>query len=187
MIHINKDDIRRISKRLDALYTSIKCYIYYMEIKNKKDIEKQNTGCWNFIEFTLLYTLLINWNEVFGINTKQDHWKEITFEQDEYTDKLYAAGGYTYTSWYEFRRNINDLKNDFISFPDPYHHKDQNYDLEDIRISLVVTHDWLHSLIESKEDILSKEESEKWPIADKNHFEVLKEEMQSVLNFPRRI
>lgn len=182
MLAINKDDIRRASGQLDALYTALKCFIYYSEIKNRHDTEKQNTNCWDFIEFTLLYTMLINWDEVFGINSKSDHWKEITLEQDDYTDKLYAAGGYTYNSWYEFRRNINDLKNQFISFPDPYHHKDQNYDLEGIRTSLVITHEWLHDLITIKTGILSKEDSKKWPITNNNLIEELKKEIQVALD-----
>ena len=182
MLHIDKDDIRRAAGQLDALYTALKCFIYYTEIKNRHNTEKQSSNCWDFIEFTLLYSMLINWNEVFGINTKSDHWKEITFEQDEYTDTLYAAGGYTYASWYEFRRSINDLKNNFISFPDPYHYKNQDYDLEGIRTSLVVTHDWLYSLIANNEDILSKEESDKWPIMNKNLIEELKNEIQVALD-----
>ena len=56
----------------------------------------------------------------------------------------------------EFRRNINDLKNNFISFPDPNHHKDQNYDLESIKITLFVTHDWMCALVTNNESILRK-------------------------------
>lgn len=182
MLHIDKEDIRRAAGQLDALYSALKCFIYYTEIKNRHDKEKQNTNCWNFIEFTLLYTMLINWNEVFGINIKHNHWKGITLEQDEYAEKVYAAGGYDYTSWYKFRKNMSDLKNNFISFPDPYHHKNQNYDLEGIRTSLVVTHNWLHDLIADNEGILSKEESEKWPIMNKNLIESLKKEIQVALD-----
>ncbi len=182
ILNINKDDIRRVAGQLDALYTALKCFIYYTEIINRLDTKEQNTNCWDFIEFTLLYTMLINWDEVFGINTKSCHWKEITLEQDEYIDTLYAAGAYTYTSWYEYRRNINDLKNNFISFPDPYHHKNQNYDLEGIRTSLVVTHNWLHGLIENNIGLLSKNESDKWPVMNKNLIEELKREIQLALD-----
>ncbi|MGI9227957.1 MAG: hypothetical protein ACR2PU_04105 [Gammaproteobacteria bacterium] len=181
MLNIDKDDIRRVASQLDAFYTALKCFIYYVEIKNKQDVEKDNVDCWNFIEFTLIYTMLINWNEVFGINKDNKHWKEITFEQPEYTNRLYHAGEYTYTSWTEYRSNINDLSNNFISFPDPYHHREQKYNLEGIKVSLEVTHDWLYELVADNEGILDTEESEKWPITNKNHIDELKQEIQTIL------
>ena len=55
MIRIEEDDIRRIAGQLDALYTALKCFVYYTEVKNKLDIEKDNVQCWDFIEFTLMY------------------------------------------------------------------------------------------------------------------------------------
>ncbi len=182
MFNIDQDDIRRISGQLDTLYTALKCYVYYTEVKSKLDIEKNNAQCWGFIEFTLMYTMLINWNEIFGINAKGNHWKELTFEQDEYIDKLYDSGGYTYASWSEYRRKINDLCNTFISFPDPYHHKNQEYDLTGIKVSLEVTHHWLHKIVADASDILSNEEAEKWPIANINYIEELKKEIQAVFN-----
>lgn len=181
MINVNQDDIRRAASQLDALYTSMKCFVYYTEIKKKQDIEKQNTECWDFIEFTLLYTMLINWNEAFGISSQSNHWKEITFEQPEFTAKLYAAGNFTYQSWTDYRTYINDLSNSFISFPDPYHHKNQDYALDGIKASLEVTHDWLNGLLENNAGILSSDESEKWPIANKNHISDLKQQIQDAL------
>ena len=134
MLKIDQDDIRRIAGQLDTLYTTLKCYVYYTEI-NKLDMQNNNARFWKFIEFTLMYTMLINWNEIFGINAKGNHWKELTFEQDEYIDTLYESGGYTYASWSDYRHEINDLSNSFISFPDPYHHKSQEYNLEGIKLS----------------------------------------------------
>jgi hypothetical protein len=181
MLHIDKDDIRRVAGQLDALYTALKCFIYLSEIKNKQDADKHNIKCWDFIEFTLMFTLLINWNEIFGINSKTNHWKEITFEQSEYIDKLYAEGNYNYASWTAYRNEINDLCNNFISFPDPYHHKNHKYNLQGIKISLELTHEWLHSLVAENEIIFSSEEAEKWPINNKQHIEELKQEIQAAL------
>lgn len=182
MLKIDQDDIRRISGQLDTLYTALKCYVYYTEVKNKLDSEKHISQCWDFIEFTLMYTMLINWNEIFGINAKGDHWKEVTFEQDDYIDELYDTGGYTYASWLEYRHEINDLCNSFISFPDPYHHKNQEYNLTGIKVSLQITHQWFHNLISNTKNILSSEESEKWPLTNLNHIEDLKKEIQVILN-----
>ena len=181
MIHIKEDDIRRVASQLDALYTSLKCFVYYTEVKNKLDIEKDNVQCWDFIEFTLMYTLLINWNEIFGINAKGVHWKEITFEQEEYMDRLYAAGEFNYASWYEYRQEINNLCNSFITHPDPYHHKNQEYNLKGIKLSLEMTHDWLHDLVAGNKGILSSEECDKWPMSNKNHIQDLKKEIQAAL------
>ncbi len=182
MLNIDQDDIRRIAGQLDALYTALKCYVYYSEVKSYIETEKSNTHIWDFVEFTLLYTLLINWNEIFGINAKGAHWKELTSEQDDFIDKLYDSWEYNYSSWSEYRREINELCNSFISFPDPYHHKNQNYDLTGIKVSLEVTHHWLHDLVADNKDILSDEESEKWPLNNINHINDLKKEIQAVVN-----
>ena len=182
MLNIDQEDIRRISGQLDTLYTALKCFVYHTEVKDKVDADKNNNQFWEFIEFTLMYTLLINWNEIFGINAKGNHWKEITFEQDEYIDRLYELGNYDYTSWSDYRREINDLCNSFISFPDPYHHKNQQYNLEGIRVSLEITHEWLYKLVANTKDILSEEELSKWPILNKNHIENIKKEIHIALN-----
>ncbi len=182
MLRIDQDDIRRIAGQLDALYTALKCFVYYTELKNNHSKDENKNQCWNFIEFTLLYTLLINWNELFGLNAKGSRWKEVTLEQDQYTDILYDLGGYNYTSWSEYRREINDLCNSFISFPDPYHHRDQEYNLTGIKISLEHTHHWLHDLVANTDHILSSEESEKWPITNKNYIQDLKMEIRDVIN-----
>ncbi len=182
MLKIDQDDIRRIAGQLDTLYTTLKCYVYYTEIINKLDKQKDNAQYWEFIEFTLLYTLLINWNLIFGINAKGDHWKEITFEQDEYIDTLYISGRYTYASWFDYRHEINDLSNTFISFPDPFHHKNQEYNLEGIKVSLEVTHHWLHKLAANSGDILTSEESKKWPLSKLNYIEELKKEINAAVN-----
>ncbi len=181
MFQLNNEDIRKVSGQLDTLYTALKCFIYYTEIKNKLETTKQNIKCLEFIEFTLLYTLLINWNELFGLDKKNNHWKKITLEKPEFTNRLYQAGNYTYVSWSEYRSYINVLCNNFITFPDPYHHRDQSYDLHGVNVSLKVTHCWLQDLVKDS-DIAMNEKIKKWPITNKNHIEELKLQIHAILD-----
>ena len=182
MSHIDNTFIEKISSQLDAFYSAIKAFIYYTELNKRIVKEVNNQAFWNFIEFTLLYTMLVNWNEVFGVNKKNKHWKEITLEDPIYLKKLYSAGNYNYTRWTEYRNYINELNNNFILFPDPYHHRDQNYDLEGVKVSLEVTHEWLYDLILENKDMINNQVFNKWPVDAKNYINDLKREVQAVLN-----
>ena len=180
MIHIDKSDITRISRELDAFYTSVKCFCYFSGIRQQNTTDGDGAEFRDFIEFTLLHTLLANWTEVFGIGEKNNHWKEITLENPEFIDRLYRAGEFDYKSWTEYRNYVNDLSHDFILFPDPYHHKDQQYDLKGIEASLEITHQWLNELVSSNKNLVASEEIKKWPVEEKNHTDTLKLAVQDI-------
>ena len=182
MPQIDKYFIEKISRQLDAFYTALKSFIYYTELHKHINKGVNNQEFWNFFEFTSLYTTLVNWNEVFGVNKKNKHWKEITLEDSEYLKKLYTSGNFDYTSWTEYRNYINELNHNFILFPDPYHHKDQNYHLEGVKASLEVTHEWLHKLILEHKEIENNQLPNKWPIQSRNYIEELRQEVQTALS-----
>lgn len=181
MVNLDTADIKKVSRELDAFYTALKSFIYYIELNKQGNANKNNSGFWDYIEFTLLYTMLVNWNEVFGIAKQNKHWNEITLEDSDYINRLYTAGEFNYTSWTEYRNYINELNHNFILFPDPYHHTDQKYNLEGIKVSLEVTHEWFHELVSSNEDIAKSEEITKWPIKTKDHINNLRQEIQAVI------
>ena len=181
MSNINNVDISKISVQLDAFYTALSCFIYYSYISENKNAFSSATNFWDLTEFIYLLTLLENWNKTFGLDCKNNHWKEITFEVPEYTKLFYEAGNFNYTSWTEYRAYVNELTHDFALFPDPYHHINQKYNLDGAKSSLEFTHDWLHELLFVKKKVKNIEELNKWPISNKDHIESLKKEIQSVL------
>ena len=181
MSNINNVDIKKISAQLDAFYTALSCFIYYSYINENKNAISSITNFWKLTEFIYLYTLLENWNKVFGLDCKNNHWKEITFEVPEYTKLFYEAGNFNYTSWTEYRTYVNELTHDFALFPDPYHHINQNYNLDGVKNSLEFTHKWLHELLFVKKKAKNIEELNKWPISNKDHIDNLKKEIHTVL------
>lgn len=181
MSNINNVDIKKISVQLDAFYTALSCFIYYSSINENKNTISSVTNFWKLTEFIYLYTLLENWNKIFGLDCKNYHWKEITFEVPEYTKLFYEAGNFNYTSWTEYRTYVNELTHDFALFPEPYHHINQNYNLDGVKNSLEFTHNWLHELLFVKKKAKNIEELNKWPISNKDHIDNLKKEIQTVL------
>lgn len=181
MSNINNVDIKKISVQLDAFYTALSCFIYYSSINENKNTISSVTNFWKLTEFIYLYTLLENWNKIFGLDCKNYHWKEITFEVPEYTKLFYEAGNFNYTSWTEYRTYVNELTHDFALFPEPYHHINQNYNLDGVKNSLEFTHNWLHELLFVKKKAKNIEELNKWPISIKDHIDNLKKEIQTVL------
>ena len=181
MSDINNVDIKKISTQLDAFYTALSCYIYYSYINENKNFISSVIKFWELTEFVYLTTLLENWNKIFGLECKNNYWKEITFEVPEYTKMFYEIGNFNYTSWTEYRTYINELTHDFTLFPDPYHHLNQKYNLDGIKHSLEFTHKWLHEIFIVKNKSKNGEILSKWPIANKNHINNLKQEIQTVL------
>ncbi len=181
-MEINYADIKRISGQLDAFYTAYKCYIYYREIADTDLNNNKSSGFWKFQEFLLLYALLINWCEVFGISNKNSHWKEMTLENKEFTGVLYSESGYSYNEWTSYRKYINEIKNSFIVFPDQYHHIQENYDLRGVEISLEITHKWLYDIVKDSKDMPELNNLMKWPLLDLKFMEQLRKDMQQLLH-----
>ena len=102
MDSIDNDDIRRISQQLDNFYTAYRSYIYYSQVCNEVTLQKHANDYWKFQKYLLLFSLVVNWCEVFGAHTKNNHWKEITVENQEFNELLYKRGNYNYTSWSSF-------------------------------------------------------------------------------------
>lgn len=161
---LNNNDIRRISNQLDAFYTAFRSNIYYSEIHNSVIIQQCDNEFWKFQKYLLLYSLIVNWCEVFGPNAKNNHWKEITLENRNFTKLLYEASNFDYAGWSSYRKYVNDVKNSYITEPDEYHHDDVKLDLYGIDVSLNVTHQWLNQMVEGSEDNLSSSVISRWPI-----------------------
>ena len=182
MKQFNLSDIQRISRELDAFYTALRAHVYFTEFQKQRDVRRNNAAFWDFAEFTILYSLLINWNEIFGIEARNNHWKEVTLEDPDFVKRLYEAGQFSYASWTEYRSYVNELKHDFVLFPDPYHHRGREYDLAGIGASLEVTQGWLIGLVTGNDDLVDADELCKWPMADENHIASLENEVRKVLD-----
>jgi hypothetical protein len=136
---------------------------------------------WGTLEFTLQYSLLANWNEVYGIEKKNNHWKEITLENQEFVRRLYEAAGLDYRGWTDYRNYVNELRHDFVLFPDPYHHSGQEYDLGALQVSLAVSHQWMYELVSANEELANGEDIGKWPLQQQDYLESLERPMETAL------
>ena len=181
MPSVDLKSFRKIADQLDSFYTSLKAFIYYSEIYKQLENGGDNQEFLNFLKFSLLNTMLISWYEVFGIEKKNMHWKEITLENPDYLRKIYDAGNYNYTSWTEYRNYISDLRNNFLNLPDYYHHETQEYDFKGVNTSLEITHKWLYELVSSNEELNNCEEFNKWPVKTKNYIDTIRKEIQTKL------
>ena len=175
-------NLKKSSRELDAFYTALKSFFYYTELRKYGELNRSNDEFWDLVEFTLLYSMLVNWNEVFGMSKKNTHWNKLTLENSEYVNILYSAGNFDYTNWTEYRRYINEICHNFILFPDPYHHKDQEYNIQGMKISLEITHQWLNEKVSNNTDLVKNDELNKWPLSNKDYINDLKSETQTIVN-----
>lgn len=182
MKSIENSDFIRISSQLDAFYTAFKSSIYYSEVCNSSYIQQSTSQFWEFQKYLLLYSLVINWCEVFGTNTNNNHWREITLESKEFTRLLYERTNYDYTSWLSYRKYMEDIKTTYLVDPDLYHHEDAHIDLYGIDASLNITHQWLNGLVKENKEKLSDELISRWPIKDRAFSQKLREEFRMLFN-----
>ena len=74
--NLSDNDIKRISSQLDAFYTAFRSYIYYSEVRHTGAIRKHESEFWIFQKYLLLYSLIVNWCEVFGSNAKNNQGRK---------------------------------------------------------------------------------------------------------------
>ena len=179
---INRDDIRRISNQLDAFYTAFRSGIYYEEVCNSVVIQQSGSEFWKFQKYLLLYSLVVNWCEVFGPHTVNNHWKEITFENRGFTSMLYERTSFDYTGWSNYRKEVDEIKKTFMTDPDLYHHDSAEIDLYGIEASLNITHQWLYDLVQENKENLPEEVINRWPIRNRTFSQDVRHEFRNLFN-----
>jgi hypothetical protein len=184
MNKLDNDDIRRISNELDNFYTAYKSYIYYTEVNNLPAAQTSEHQFWMFEKYLLLYSLVVNWCEVFGVTTKNNHWKEMTLENVEFTKLLYDATSYSYRDWMNYRKHINDQKNMYLSDPDQYHHNQIEIDLYGVGITLDVTHQWLVNCVSINKENLDKDILSRWPVNNRVFDKECRQDFRKIFNQP---
>ena len=182
MDSIDNDDIRRISQQLDNFYTAYRSYIYYSQVCNEVTLQKHANDYWKFQKYLLLFSLVVNWCEVFGAHTKNNHWKEITVENQEFNELLYKRGNYNYTSWYSYRKYIEEVKKSYLTNLDVYHHANPDVDLTGMGASLSIIHAWLNNLAKKSKAKIKNEVYDRWPINNLDFDREIEEEFRNLLN-----
>lgn len=181
MESITNDDIRRISKELDNFYTAYRSNIYFTVLQNAIKPQTHSSEFWEFQKYLLQFSLIVNWCEVFGSLTQNNHWKEMTLENNEYTELLYEHGSYSYASWYTYRKYIEEIKKSYLKDLDVYHHENPDIDLSGINTSLRITHVWLNKLVTNSKTELINEIYDKWPISNAELDRELEKELRNNL------
>lgn len=181
MKSVTNDDIRRIYNQLDNFYTAYRSYIYFTVLQDNAKLIAHSGEFWNFQKYLLQFSMIVNWCEVFAPSSKNNHWKEITLENHEYTKLLYERGNYTYTDWYNYRKHIEEIKNSYLRHLDIYHHENMNIDLSGINTSLKITHIWLNKLAINTKQELMHEIYDRWPILNIELDRELEEEILNII------
>ena len=179
---LSNDDIRRITNQLDVFYTAFRSSIYYSEVCCSTTIQQYESQFWKYQKYLLLYSLVINWCEVFGAHAKNNHWKEITLENKEYTKLLYDRTNFDYASWSAYRKYVDEIKYTYLVDPDIYHHENAEINLYGIDAVLNITHQWLNDLVNKNNSRLSDEIINKWPIKNHKFSQELREEFRALFN-----
>ena len=88
-------------------------------------------------------SFVINWSKLFGMDVKDQYWKQTTLEQKEFREAVYQVTGFNYQAWEKYRKAMSDLKAVMSDHMNPYYPLEQLPDLKPAIEILKVCHQWL--------------------------------------------
>lgn len=135
---------------LECLYTASDCLIAYNVLVKKwgSDPGAEVPAFWLHSKAALMGSFTINWCKLFGSDSTDRFWKQVTLEQKAFRELVYTATGFNYQVWADYRKAMTALRNKVVSHPTPYLGGSDVPDFSAAFDVLKVTHQWLRQVAE---------------------------------------
>jgi len=139
---------------LECLYTASDCLIAYNALKKKwgSDSSADIPVFWLHSRAALMGSFTINWCKLFGSDSNDRFWKQVTLEQKIFRELVYEKTGLNYQGWADYRKAMTAFRNQVTFHLTPY------FDYKDVPNFSVafevlkVTHQWLRQVAEYLEE-----------------------------------
>lgn len=139
---------------LDCLYTASDCLIAYSVLDSVLEVNCKGSesgdkpsAFWLHTKAALMGSFAINWCKLFGTDSSDRYWKQVTLEQKAFRELVYGATGFNYQAWADYRKAMTNFRNQVTVHLTPYF--DYN-DVPDFSMALIVlktTHQWLRQVL----------------------------------------
>jgi len=139
---------------LECLYTASDCLIAYNALVKKwgDNIEEDVPVFWLHSRAALMGSFTINWCKLFGSDSNDRFWKQVTLEQKAFRELIYEATGFNYQQWADYRKAMTAFRNQVARHLTPYFDYKDVPDFSAAFEVLKVTHNWLRYVAEYIEE-----------------------------------
>jgi len=176
---IDNNVARKALSESESLYTAADCGLSYLALKEKlgDQIDSKTSGneFWLHTRGALMGSFVINWCKLFGVDVKDQYWKQTTIEQKPFREAVYAATGFSYPEWDKYRKAMSDLKAVVSDHMNPYYPIDQLPDFAPAIQVLKVCHQWLRDVVTALDIEVEG------PVSRADYFEKVEADIQSTL------
>ena len=138
----------------ECLYTASDCLIAYNALVKKwgSDSGVDVPVFWLHSRAALMGSFTINWCKLFGSDSSDRFWKQVTLEQKSFRELVYEAAGFNYQEWTDYRKAMTAFRNQVTFHLTPYFDYKDVPDFSAAFDVLKVTHQWLRQVAESLEE-----------------------------------
>ncbi|OUR94907.1 hypothetical protein A9Q81_14155 [Gammaproteobacteria bacterium 42_54_T18] len=135
---------------LECLYTASDCLIAYNVLINKwgNDSSADVPVFWLHSKAALMASFTMNWCKLFGSDSTDRFWKQVTLEQKAFRELVYTVTEFNYQGWADYRKMMTAFRNKVVSHPTPYFDCNDVPDFSAAFDVLKVTHKWLRQVAE---------------------------------------
>ncbi|MCG8668452.1 MAG: hypothetical protein MI867_03495 [Pseudomonadales bacterium] len=144
---IDANIVRKALNEAEALYTAADCGMSYLALRDKFESNQTPNTFWFHTQGALMGSFVINWCKLFGMDVKDQYWKQTTIEQKEFREAVYRETGFNYQAWDKYRKSMSDLKAVVVDHMNPYFPLDQLPDFHPAIQILKVSHEWLRQVL----------------------------------------
>lgn len=173
-VALNQSIIHKAQKEVECVYTAADCLLGFLAI-DERCHTKQAPDFWQHVHTALIGSFVINFCKLFGIDCGDAYWKQVTIEQKEYRDRIYAATGFDYSGWMAYRKSMTELRNKISVHLTPYQHIEKVPNFQPALIILQTTHQWMREVWESLDVPATG------PLAEADYFDRVKQQTTAII------
>lgn len=150
-VSLDQNIVHKALSECEALYTAADCGLSYMALAQKmaqsEGSSEARNDFWFHTRGALMGSFVINWCKLFGVDVKDQYWKQATIEQKEFREAVYAATGFNYQGWDNYRKAMSELKAVVVDHMNPYYPLEQLPDFTPAIEIIKVCHQWLRDVM----------------------------------------
>lgn len=178
-IPLDQNILHKALSEYESLYTAADCGLSYVALVQKmtqaEDDSSQRNDFWFHTRGALMGSFVINWCKLFGVDVKDQYWKQATIEQKEFREAVYAATGFNYQAWDKYRKAMSELKAVVVDHMNPYYPLEQLPDFLPAIQIIKVCHQWLRDVASELEVELTGQ------LAHTDYFAKVESDIQTTL------
>lgn len=163
--------VNSAKKEFECLYSAAHNLVCYEQLAKVTDANGDPTAVqsfWSHAQYSVLGGFVYNWCKLYGTDSKDGFWKQVTLEQKAFRDQIYQLGDCDYASWTRCRQQMTEFRNELLFHFSAFHPLTHLPDFKIAGAAITVSHQWLRELMSHYEVAMEG------PVAQADYLETLR-------------